>query len=105
MLHFLSILKGTNYASYMTNYSHIKIVNFIRFSLIMQCKTKDENISRVVRSNIIEDSTIIPKELFCLSLNTDQQTIIHNWMYMTIDQLFFIPAKNFFLNIPNQDLT
>ena len=43
---FLSImlLKGTNYASFMTNYSHIKIANFIRFSLKMQCKTKEENL-------------------------------------------------------------
>ena len=38
------LLKGTNYASFMTNYSHIKIVNFIRFSLKMQCKTKEENL-------------------------------------------------------------
>ena len=30
---------------YITNYSHIKIVNFIRFSLKMQCKTKEENLT------------------------------------------------------------
>ena len=47
MLHFLInyASKGTNYASYMTNYSHIKIVNFIRFSLKMQWKTKEENLT------------------------------------------------------------
>ena len=47
MLHFLInyASKGTNYASYMTNYSHIKIVNFIRFSLKMQCKTMEENLT------------------------------------------------------------
>ena len=40
MLHLLInyASKGTNYASYMTNYSHIKIVNFIRFSL--KCNVK-----------------------------------------------------------------
>ena len=43
MLHFLInyASKCTNYTLYMTNYSHIKIVNFIRFSLKMQCKTKE----------------------------------------------------------------
>ena len=48
MLHYLInyASKGTNYASYnMINYSHIKIVNFIRFSLKMQCKTKEENLT------------------------------------------------------------
>ena len=38
--------KCTNYASYnMTNYSHTKLVNFIRFSLKMQWKTKEENLT------------------------------------------------------------
>ena len=34
----------------MTNYSHIKIVNFIRFSLIMQCKAK-RKILQVISSS------------------------------------------------------
>ena len=52
------LLKGTNYASFMTNYSHIKIANFIRFSLKMQCKTKEENLisSSELYCNIIEVS-------------------------------------------------
>ena len=47
MLHFLInyASKCINYASFMTNYSHIKIVNFIRFSLKMQCKSKEENLT------------------------------------------------------------
>ena len=41
----LMLLNGTNYASYTTNYSDIKIVNFIRFSFKMQCKTKEHKLS------------------------------------------------------------
>ena len=74
MLHFLSIMlpKGTNYASCMTNYSHIKTVMFSLKSSVKQRR----KISQVFSSsselycNIIEISTTIPKELLnCLSLN------------------------------------
>ena len=58
MLHFLInyASKGTNYASYMTNYSHIKIVNFsykVQFKNAVENKgEKSHKLSVVVKSYI-----------------------------------------------------
>ena len=38
---------------YMTNYSHIKNVNFITFSLKMQCKRKEENLTSYQKLRVI----------------------------------------------------